>query len=346
MSSFISYSPNFNFVIQNQKTLIICNNDWTCANSFSYEIPISAICGHPQNDQVAVSLENKNLIIYNINEKGELSEFTQFKVPHTAIQILFDSYRNVPSLLVLNSGELCCYNIETKEMIILLGSICTATSFKISNDRNTIISADRDARIRISRYPATYDIKAFCLNHEEFISCIEYIDDQTIISCDGDGQLGLWSINGDLLQFSRIAPSGTIIRSLLYFVPQNNSEPFIALIMEKSNNLTLINPKTLTTISTIALPVTPLCLTTINDNIVVGGFGGIVLVKSDGTIESVNEKLFSQVEGNIDDYSYESFRVIAKQIVHKGDKGTEIYDSWRFPVKHTPDDMPSKDDID
>ncbi|CAF0876719.1 unnamed protein product [Didymodactylos carnosus] len=57
-----------------------------------------------------------------------------------------------------------------------------------------ILTADRDEKIRLSHYPNAYNIEAYCLGHQEFVSNIKLINNNHFISTSGDGTLRLWCI--------------------------------------------------------------------------------------------------------------------------------------------------------
>lgn len=59
-----------------------------------------------------------------------------------------------------------------------------------------IVSSDRDEKIRVTKYPATHEIEAFCLGHKEFVPSISFFDNETfLLSVSGDKTLRLWRYN-------------------------------------------------------------------------------------------------------------------------------------------------------
>eukprot|EP01137_Pigoraptor_chileana_P024138 Opistho-2@91588 len=58
-----------------------------------------------------------------------------------------------------------------------------------------ILTADRDEKIRISRYPRAHNIEGYCLGHTEFVSRICLAPaafSGALVSCGGDGSVRLW----------------------------------------------------------------------------------------------------------------------------------------------------------
>ncbi|RDD39910.1 tRNA (guanine-N(7)-)-methyltransferase non-catalytic subunit wdr4 [Trichoplax sp. H2] len=76
---------------------------------------------------------------------------------------------------------------------ICLGHISIILCMALSPNNKYLITGDRDEKIRISNYPHTYDISAFCLGHTEFVSTIAILDDELMVSGSGDGTIKLWN---------------------------------------------------------------------------------------------------------------------------------------------------------
>lgn len=59
----------------------------------------------------------------------------------------------------------------------------------------SIITSDRDEKIKISQYPDCHEIEAFCLGHTEFVSSIDILphDERILLSISGDGKIKFWN---------------------------------------------------------------------------------------------------------------------------------------------------------
>jgi len=75
---------------------------------------------------------------------------------------------------------------------LLLGHCSLVTDMILSWDQNFLITSDRDEKIRVSRYPQTFDIHAFCLAHREYVTRILICGQNLLVSGSGDGSLVLW----------------------------------------------------------------------------------------------------------------------------------------------------------
>lgn len=56
-----------------------------------------------------------------------------------------------------------------------------------------IVTSDRDEKIKVSNYPATHDIEAFCVGHKEFVSSVTFFNkEKLLLSASGDKTLRVW----------------------------------------------------------------------------------------------------------------------------------------------------------
>lgn len=111
----------------------------------------------------------------------------------------------------------------------------------MSRDQKYIITSDRDEKIRISRYPNSYNIENYCLGHTSFVSSLSlvpYNGVDYLISGDGEGVLFLWDFivgrsihNIDVSDFitNDISDSPITITNILY----NKNNNSITVSMEK-----------------------------------------------------------------------------------------------------------------
>lgn len=330
MSNLLSFSTDKIFTVSQKKILLAIDYNGNLLYSQEFEQPISAITVDPSKGNIAVGVKKEgegnkpNLFAYSIkNDKFE--EFLSFELPHEAIQLRFCDYKSKYSLLALNSGDIDSIDIESKKSTTLLGSIATGTAFIIGP--NIIISSDRDARIRYSRFPQTYDIIAFGFYHEEFVSSIDFLDENHIVSGDGDGQMAKWDLNGKALLVKRLTNPGTIIRKLV------SSENSLYAIVENDNTLYVLDKDSLNVTNKVNLSESPLTIAQ-NPN----GQLYVLTVSQLYEFNSENNELkaLHQIELTEEDassYSLENQRVKCKKIIHKSDKGSEDYEIWRNPEK-------------
>ncbi|TIA87278.1 hypothetical protein E3P81_03998 [Wallemia ichthyophaga] len=80
---------------------------------------------------------------------------------------------------------------KNKDKEPLLGHVSMVNDVAVTPSH--IISADRDAHIRISRNPLGYVIDMFCLGHEKFITAVGVLDENLLLSGGGDDYMILWN---------------------------------------------------------------------------------------------------------------------------------------------------------
>ena len=60
---------------------------------------------------------------------------------------------------------------------------------------NYIITSDRDEKIRVSKFPNSYNIQCYCLGHTDFVTSIQVVvhsRENLLLSGSGDGSLRVW----------------------------------------------------------------------------------------------------------------------------------------------------------
>lgn len=72
----------------------------------------------------------------------------------------------------------------------------------MSEDGKYVITCDRDEKIKVSNYPDTYNVRAFCLGHREFVTHVDLLphDGSLALSASGDGTVKIWNfVDGEEL---------------------------------------------------------------------------------------------------------------------------------------------------
>lgn len=333
MTNLLAFSSDKVFAAANN-TLHLINFDGNILYSHQFDQPIVAVAVDIETNNLATGVkkqgQGKKPNLFGFKIKDDSLELTMsYELPHEAIQLTFASYQNDKSILVLNSGDIDCISIASGTSKTLLGSIATGTSFILNP--NLLISSDRDGRIRYSKYPQTFDIQAFGFYHEEFITSLEFIDDNSIISGDGDGQVVKWNLNGQVELVEQLGPKNSIVRKLVF------DGHFVYAVIENENCVYLLDKENLKIKDKLELESPPLTISlSPNGNIFALSLNAVYKIDQNHTVSSF--VAFENPDVELESYSLEKQRVKTKKIIYKKDKGSEDYDIWRNPEK-----SPSRD---
>jgi tRNA (guanine-N(7)-)-methyltransferase subunit TRM82 len=92
--------------------------------------------------------------------------------------VLFD--KDATSILIADkSGDVFQFIIESeeKEGKCILGHLSMLLDIKLSKCGKSIITCDRDEKIRVSHFPNAYNIHNFCVGHSDFVTCLDMFND-------------------------------------------------------------------------------------------------------------------------------------------------------------------------
>ena len=99
---------------------------------------------------------------------------------------------------------------------LLVGHLGAITSMAFDATGRFLVSADRDEKIRISRYPNSYHIEAFAMGHTNFVTSVALLHgDSLLLSTAADGTARLWSFPDgkqlDVLSFADACYSSAVL---------------------------------------------------------------------------------------------------------------------------------------
>ncbi|KAI8900816.1 WD40-repeat-containing domain protein [Globomyces pollinis-pini] len=123
---------------------------------------------HRESDRIAFVSDDKELQIWNASTLKRINTRQTVK---RATCLLFSA--DGKQLLVGDKfGDVYRFDVNDPSVkpLLLLGHVSILTDMAWSLDSQYLLTADRDEKIRVNHYPATYDIHQFCLGHTEFVS--------------------------------------------------------------------------------------------------------------------------------------------------------------------------------
>ncbi|CAJ1905935.1 unnamed protein product [Cylindrotheca closterium] len=172
----------------------------------------------------AVSRGDKRIAIYQWNAASQakdkkLDAKLVYSASKRAVHMCFAT---VPSSSKADSGEggtLClvagdlagdayAYSLTTQKSKLLLGHTASMLT-GVAVQGNRILTADRDEKVRVSRFPQTYLIEGYLLGHTKYITSIDTLVLENssklhlVATCGADSTIRLWNLE-TLEQLSEI----------------------------------------------------------------------------------------------------------------------------------------------
>ncbi|XP_030386458.1 tRNA (guanine-N(7)-)-methyltransferase non-catalytic subunit wuho [Scaptodrosophila lebanonensis] len=174
------------------------------------EVSIQQVCYSPDRQFLALTTAGqKALLLYKSRpEHAKLLSVRSLARASSALAFASDS----SSVLVADKTGDCyqydCCDVEATPRM-LFGHLSIVYDILWTPDQGHIITCDRDDKIRVTNYPATYDIHSYCLGHKEFVSSLGLLQERDLISVSGDKTLRVWNyIEGkQLLEHELPAPA-------------------------------------------------------------------------------------------------------------------------------------------
>jgi tRNA (guanine-N(7)-)-methyltransferase subunit TRM82 len=122
---------------------------------------------------------------------------------------------------------------------LLLGHVSIITDLALSPSEKHLFTADRDEKVRVSRFPFAAQIDAFCLGHTEYVTRVALLGGSSdwMVSGSGDGSLRLWHWpTGALLHTVPPAAGESAAVTPTAFFPASRT---LAVLVESANKCAL-----------------------------------------------------------------------------------------------------------
>jgi WD40 repeat protein len=158
-----------------------------------------------------VSRGDKSVAIYKLNEnesRPKVGCSIVYNTPKRCAHLCFASLPNKsgeksePGQLCLVTGDLAgdahAYSLAGKRSKLLLGHTASMlTGVLVLGSR--ILTADRDEKIRVSRFPEAYVVEGYLLGHSKYVTSIDAVTTKNgfnlVASCGGDCTVRLWALD-------------------------------------------------------------------------------------------------------------------------------------------------------
>lgn len=170
-------------------------------NSNEVELNRNLIRFSPNGQRLAINGQNKQIFIYircdDLTEKTfwKLQRMISVKKRASAFDfsdeflLIADKSGDVYKVDLTSTTDQTEITLTADDCLMGHLSMLLDISFvRTIDDQPLILTADRDEKIRLSRYPNAYHIEGFCLGHTEFVLQVKPIDQRSILSASGDGE--------------------------------------------------------------------------------------------------------------------------------------------------------------
>lgn len=157
-----------------------------CTQVFKHSKTLRIGCVSEDNQIMAVIDEQKFLLVISI-EKQEILH--KQELPKSCNALLFKD-----DFLVAGDkfGDVWKIDFAKNSTALLLGHVSMITEMVLF--KNYIVTADRDEKIRISRFPSAFIIEKYLLGHASFVTCMCHYEKEYLISSDSNGLVCLWNM--------------------------------------------------------------------------------------------------------------------------------------------------------
>ncbi|XP_043189010.1 tRNA (guanine-N(7)-)-methyltransferase non-catalytic subunit wdr4-like [Amphibalanus amphitrite] len=151
---------------------------------------VLGVCVSPSGRLVAALNDHKTACVWRAEDGGRLASW---QTTRKGSCLTFS--RDEQALLVADkSGDVYKCQLgepETKPQLIL-GHICMVLDMCVTGDGHHLLTSDRDEKVRVTRYPNTWSIAAYCLGHTEFVSALCLTAAGRLVTGGGDMTVRLW----------------------------------------------------------------------------------------------------------------------------------------------------------
>ncbi|XP_008544485.1 tRNA (guanine-N(7)-)-methyltransferase non-catalytic subunit wdr4 [Microplitis demolitor] len=152
---------------------------------------ITSITFSSDGQYYCVCTNRKQLCIYKRKDNTLVSNRTLVRA---ASKVQFTPKNDV--IVADKSGDVYLYHTSNyaNEGQLILGHLSMLLDVLVTSNNDFIITADRDEKIRVSKFPNAYNIHSYCLGHTKFVNNIIELphDIDILVSAGGDGVFKFW----------------------------------------------------------------------------------------------------------------------------------------------------------
>lgn len=159
------------------------------------DFKLNNIALSPSGQLLAVSMTDKTLFLFEIKDKNLILLSRRIITRNTSTLKFFPDSLNL--IVSDKTGDIFVFNCESPKEPgrWIQGHLSQVLDVLVNLHQKYIISADRDEKIKVSKWPESYEIETYCMGHKEFVSSIKCFclgDSEYLVSGSGDGTLKVW----------------------------------------------------------------------------------------------------------------------------------------------------------
>jgi len=152
-------------------------------------VKINSSCVSPCGNLLALCDDYKQITVW---ELPSLTLLYQQNLIRKASKVIF-SPDSKHILVADKNGDVYKFDSRTAcDAKLLLGHLSMLLDIKMPGSGKFVVTADRDEKIRVSKFPNSYNIHNYCLGHTEFVTSICFLGDDILLSGSGDGTVRAW----------------------------------------------------------------------------------------------------------------------------------------------------------
>lgn len=156
---------------------------------------VQNIAVSPDLQYVALSTRDKYLYVFTLNKSPfQLQEVAKIIIARVSNRLRFSS--DSKQLLIADkTGDCYLWKFLTNDGLApICGHLSMVMDVLLTEDQSALITCDRDEKIRVTSYPDTHNILAYCMGHREYVGQVELLphNNEWVVSISGDQTLRIW----------------------------------------------------------------------------------------------------------------------------------------------------------
>lgn len=171
----------------------------------------------PDNNYVAVSTRQKYVYIFKLESRTPLLLVQVAKVVLSRVSNRIRFTADSRQLVVADkTGDCFLWKFQDSSsadgtgLVPVCGHLSMVMDVFFNEDQSALITCDRDEKIRVTAYPDTHNLLAYCMGHREYVSQVELMPHNTnwLVSISGDQTVRVWDyrVGKELFQLPLAGP--------------------------------------------------------------------------------------------------------------------------------------------